>query len=260
MRSRWANLNIPTFPRLKLLRWDFAKIWYKHKHLVLECPNATGDLTGWWVLAMAFAVAPKIISLSLLNRARKEDFGAGFGRRDFGVTDRHGILTMKCAIERSSNGSDGKKGGVSNSNYVVPLDNSSPFSNSSCITRPLAEILRDLNKRIPDTIVKGHVPGDPSASTFIPWYFAALWYLVNIFFSLLSNVLSIRNTVSGFHERQGENKKIKRHTAEFFSWIYGHLIKLYCLLLFFGRYHANRMLSFYAPGASLELSIDYYSY
>ncbi|QCE05651.1 hypothetical protein DEO72_LG9g656 [Vigna unguiculata] len=121
---------------------------------------------------MAFAVAPKIISLSLLNRARKEDFGAGFGRRDFGVTDRHGILTMKCAIERSSNGSDGKKGGVSNSNYVVPLDNSSPFSNSSCITRPLAEILRDLNKRIPDTIVKGHVPGDPSASTFIPWYHA----------------------------------------------------------------------------------------
>ncbi|WVY93528.1 hypothetical protein V8G54_032616 [Vigna mungo] len=122
---------------------------------------------------MAFAVAPKIISLSLFNRARKEGIEAGFGKRDFGVPDRHGTLTLKCAIERSSNGSDGKKGGVSNSNYVVPLDNSSPFSNSSCITRPLAEILRDLNKRIPDTIVKAHVPGDPSASTFIPWYFAA---------------------------------------------------------------------------------------
>ncbi|KAI3985912.1 hypothetical protein MKX01_038994, partial [Papaver californicum] len=32
---------------------------------------------------------------------------------------------------------------VPNSNYVVPLDKS---STSSCITRPLAEILRDLNK------------------------------------------------------------------------------------------------------------------
>ncbi|XP_014514724.1 DNA repair RAD52-like protein 2, chloroplastic [Vigna radiata var. radiata] len=121
---------------------------------------------------MAFAVAPKIISLSLFNRARKEGLEVGFGKRDFGVTDRYGTLTLKCAIERSSNGSDGKKGGVSNSNYVVPLDNSSPFSNSSCITRPLAEILRDLNKRIPDTIVKAHVPDDPSASTFIPWYHA----------------------------------------------------------------------------------------
>ncbi|KAG9144775.1 hypothetical protein Leryth_017252 [Lithospermum erythrorhizon] len=37
---------------------------------------------------------------------------------------------------------------VSNSNYVVPMDN------SSCITRPLGEILRDLNKRIPDNIIK----------------------------------------------------------------------------------------------------------
>ncbi|KAK7358078.1 hypothetical protein VNO80_17378 [Phaseolus coccineus] len=121
---------------------------------------------------MAFAVAPKIIWFSFLNSTRKEGFEAGFGKRNFGVKDRHGSLTLKCAIERSSNGSDGKKGGVSNSNYVVPLDNSSPFSNSSCITRPLAEILRDLNKRIPDTIVKAHVPGDPSASTFIPWYHA----------------------------------------------------------------------------------------
>lgn len=131
----------------------------------MECPNATGDL-------MASAVAPKIIWFSFLNSRRKEGFEAGFGKRNFGVKDRHGSLTLKCGIERSSNGSDGKKGGVSNSNYVVPLDNSSPFSNSSCITRPLAEILRDLNKRIPDTIVKAHVPGDPSASTFIPWYHA----------------------------------------------------------------------------------------
>nr|KYP75543.1 hypothetical protein KK1_008282 [Cajanus cajan] len=121
---------------------------------------------------MAFAVRPKIISLSFYVQTRKEGFEPVFGKRVFGITDRVGTLTLKCTHERSSKSSDGKKGGVSNSNYVVPLDNSSPFSNSSCITRPLAEILRDLNKRIPDTIVKARVPGDPSASTFIPWYHA----------------------------------------------------------------------------------------
>ncbi|GAU43885.1 hypothetical protein TSUD_399330 [Trifolium subterraneum] len=88
---------------------------------------------------------------------------------------RRRTSVLKCAIERSSssNNTDGKK--VSNSNYVVPLDDSFSFSNSSsCITRPLAEILRDLNKRIPDTLVKP--PLDPSSSasssTFIPWYHA----------------------------------------------------------------------------------------
>ncbi|KAL4375994.1 hypothetical protein GQ457_02G010460 [Hibiscus cannabinus] len=54
--------------------------------------------------------------------------------------------------------------GVPNSNYVVPLDK----TNSSYITRPLVEILRDLNKRIPDNIITS-----PSASsTFLPWYHA----------------------------------------------------------------------------------------
>ncbi|KAI9125460.1 hypothetical protein K1719_002878 [Acacia pycnantha] len=36
----------------------------------------------------------------------------------------------------------------------------------------LPEILRDLNKRIPDNIVKAHVHGDPPAGTLIPWYHA----------------------------------------------------------------------------------------
>ncbi|KAL8141542.1 hypothetical protein V2J09_014574 [Rumex salicifolius] len=58
--------------------------------------------------------------------------------------------------------SDGKGGSVPNTNYVVPLDKS---PTSSCITRPLAEILRDLNKRIPDNILQ---PG----SITIPWYHA----------------------------------------------------------------------------------------
>ncbi|KAA8532226.1 hypothetical protein F0562_032249 [Nyssa sinensis] len=78
------------------------------------------------------------------------------------------------ALERSSSSSSSsndanKKTSVPNSNYVVPLDKS-PIS--SCITRPLAEILRDLNKRIPDNIIKldDDIGGDDS--TFIPWYHA----------------------------------------------------------------------------------------
>lgn len=59
------------------------------------------------------------------------------------------------------------KGGsaVPSSNYMVPLDNS-----SSCITRPLAEILRDLNKRIADNIIVKQP--DNTNSAFIPWYHA----------------------------------------------------------------------------------------
>lgn len=69
----------------------------------------------------------------------------------------------------SSSSSDAKKGGgggVPNSNYVVPLDKSFSSANSSCITRPLAEILRDLNKRIPDNIIK---TPSPSTTPVIPW-------------------------------------------------------------------------------------------
>ncbi|XWS44554.1 hypothetical protein CRYUN_Cryun15aG0056200 [Craigia yunnanensis] len=69
----------------------------------------------------------------------------------------------------SNNNSDAKKG-VPNSNYVVPLDKAFSPSNSSCITRPLVEILRDLNKRIPDNII--NPPISSSSSTFIPWYHA----------------------------------------------------------------------------------------
>ncbi|CAA7045123.1 unnamed protein product [Microthlaspi erraticum] len=67
-------------------------------------------------------------------------------------------------------GDAGKKKAVPNSNYVVPMDK---FSSSSSITRPLIEILRDLNKKIPDNIVKSHEPGSNAASSgFIPWFHA----------------------------------------------------------------------------------------
>ncbi|XVF14643.1 hypothetical protein REPUB_Repub09cG0078900 [Reevesia pubescens] len=80
---------------------------------------------------------------------------------------------VHCSNNNSSS-SDAKKG-VPNSNYVVPLDKSFSPSNSSCITRPLVEILRDLNKRIPDNIIKpapNSSSSSSSSSTFLPWYHA----------------------------------------------------------------------------------------
>ncbi|KAL9369664.1 hypothetical protein Peur_040863 [Populus x canadensis] len=89
-------------------------------------------------------------------------------------------LIMHATIAGSNGGSSGgttagggrdgrvKKKGVPNSNYVVPLDKSLASAYTSCITRPLSEILRDLNKRIPDNIIK---PPN-SSSTLIPWHHA----------------------------------------------------------------------------------------
>ncbi|XXG78818.1 hypothetical protein AAC387_Pa08g2675 [Persea americana] len=69
-----------------------------------------------------------------------------------------------CALEKNPNSSisngSSKKKSVPVSNYVVPFDA------SSCITRPLAEILRDLNKRVPDNTIKPH------SDSIIPWYHA----------------------------------------------------------------------------------------
>ncbi|AED95582.1 unnamed protein product [Arabidopsis thaliana] len=78
---------------------------------------------------------------------------------------------VRCSGGGVGGGDAGKKKAVPNSNYVVPIDK---FSSSSSITRPLIEILRDLNKKIPDNIVKSHDPPSTSAATsgFIPWYHA----------------------------------------------------------------------------------------
>ncbi|KAI9085374.1 hypothetical protein K1719_032630 [Acacia pycnantha] len=67
-----------------------------------------------------------------------------------------GSLSIVSALERSNSGGDsgdGKNGGV---------------LTSSSITRPLADILSDLNKKVPDNIVKADVHGNP----LIPWYYA----------------------------------------------------------------------------------------
>lgn len=79
-----------------------------------------------------------------------------------------GAWVRVSALDRSNSGS---------SNYVVPLDA------SSCITRPLAEILRDLNKRIPDNIIINN-----TNTTFIPWYGGAIIYNHFIFRSWVSLV------------------------------------------------------------------------
>ncbi|KAE8706780.1 DDT domain-containing protein, putative isoform 1 [Hibiscus syriacus] len=59
--------------------------------------------------------------------------------------------------------------GVPYSNYVVPLSKTFSPSNSSCLTRPLVEILRDLNKRVPDNIITPpSSSSSSSSSTFLP--------------------------------------------------------------------------------------------
>ncbi|XP_051150711.1 DNA repair RAD52-like protein 2, chloroplastic [Andrographis paniculata] len=71
-------------------------------------------------------------------------------------------IKLQISALAGGDGGSGKKAATPNSNYVVPLDM------SSSITRPLNEILRDLNKRIPDNIIKT----SNDNSTFIPWYHA----------------------------------------------------------------------------------------
>ncbi|ONI29703.1 hypothetical protein PRUPE_1G209900 [Prunus persica] len=104
------------------------------------------------------ALLPKcvpVFSLAGEVRLRTRLVGDGiWARRRAG-----GVCMITCKSSR----------GVPNSNYVVPLDKSFSSSNSSCITRPLAEILRDLNKRIPDNIIQAP---PHHHSTFIPWYHA----------------------------------------------------------------------------------------
>ncbi|KAJ1292684.1 hypothetical protein BS78_01G009000 [Paspalum vaginatum] len=51
--------------------------------------------------------------------------------------------------------------------YVVPLD-----AAPSGITRPLVEILRDLNKRVPDAIVRPPSRRSSASDPVIPWYHA----------------------------------------------------------------------------------------
>lgn len=113
-----------------------------------------------------------------LDRRALRISAADGGRNSSGGGGSDGITNINSgsgSVQNTKNNkdSDTRKGSPSSStsssssNYVVPLDK------SSCITRPLAEILRDLNKRIPDNIIKSapHLDQD-HYPTFIPWYHA----------------------------------------------------------------------------------------
>ncbi|KAL5733789.1 hypothetical protein ACOSP7_031650 [Xanthoceras sorbifolium] len=110
-------------------------------------------------IAAATFLLPNPKSCPFWNKNELAIGRIGRGKRSIG-------LVAYCS---SSSNENNKKGqGVPNSNYVVPMDKSFSASSSSCITRPLNEILRDLNKRIPDNIITK----SPDSPTFISWYHA----------------------------------------------------------------------------------------
>lgn len=90
-------------------------------------------------------------------------------KNELRLSRRTGSVGLVYCGSHSSNtaNNNDKNKGVPNSNYVVPLEKSFSSANSSYMTRPLVEILRDLNKRIPDNIIN---PSDNTSSTFISWY------------------------------------------------------------------------------------------
>ncbi|KAL6638280.1 hypothetical protein ACP70R_025852 [Stipagrostis hirtigluma subsp. patula] len=75
---------------------------------------------------------------------------------------RAGVAVAAAAPERKPPGAV-----ASTTNYVVPLD-----AAPSGITRPLVEILRDLNKRVPDTIVRPSSRRASASDPVVPWYHA----------------------------------------------------------------------------------------
>lgn len=72
------------------------------------------------------------------------------------------MMMARAALSMDRGGEGEGKMNAVNTNYVVPFEEYT--SSSSIITRPLAEILRDLNKRIPDTNIT------LDDSTTIPWF------------------------------------------------------------------------------------------
>ncbi|EXC32357.1 hypothetical protein L484_004699 [Morus notabilis] len=128
---------------------------------------------------MAMAMA---MQLKLQDQRRNNDWrrimGIGGGTRASPSITRNSasFCVVRGAVSRNGNDASSPKskkvvGGVPQSgdpqsNYVVPLGNSS----STSIIRPLEEILRDLNKRIPDNIIVSKTTAQSSFS--IPWYHA----------------------------------------------------------------------------------------
>ncbi|KAL2607411.1 hypothetical protein R1flu_025984 [Riccia fluitans] len=139
-------------------------------------------------------------------------------------------------------------------NYAVPIENQ---TTSSFITRPLAEILRDMNKRVPDKVLKVRMDeGVPLK--YIPWYhanrmlsfYAPGWSgeVRNITFSSDGKTVSVvyRVTIRGldgeaWRESSGtatlddvhfgdpvqkaEGMAFRRACARFEKWAYNHELR-----------------------------------
>jgi len=58
----------------------------------------------------------------------------------------------------------------------------------SGICRPLSEILKELNKKVPDSLVKTRVEKDGFHIRYIPWYFFLTLTLINYFIILIIRV------------------------------------------------------------------------
>lgn len=56
---------------------------------------------------------------------------------------------------------------------------------TSGICRPLSEILKELNKKVPDSLVKTRVEKDGFHIRYIPWYFFLTLTLINYFVILV---------------------------------------------------------------------------
>ncbi|CAL9130042.1 unnamed protein product [Musa textilis] len=104
---------------------------------------------------METAGAGALLSRSVLPNAA----AAGQVVRPLCVARMARRSVVAAALEKGVGSGNGGRGGagMTNSNYVVPLDT------ASSLTRPLNEILRDLNKRVPDQIID-------AADNSIPWY------------------------------------------------------------------------------------------
>lgn len=87
-------------------------------------------------LAIAHAVPPSRQQLGIV--------GVG-GRGRIGSS-----IVAAAGFEKGGGSGIGSKVGVLSTNYVVPFDK------APTLTRPLDEILRDLNKRVPDSLIKNN--------------------------------------------------------------------------------------------------------
>jgi hypothetical protein len=122
---------------------------------------------------MASILTKSIVFPSSLSPPRHHNIVNG-DRSKICIKSRSPPSSLRLVYCNSSGSADQSGGatssgkGVPNSNYVVPLDQSFSPYNSSYITRPLVEILRDFNKRIPDSIINKSSP----TSTFLDWYHA----------------------------------------------------------------------------------------